>query len=614
MGRTSEADHAAPGPGLFVLAVALIPLVHMLFLLFGHAAVLDGFLPGQDSYMRLVRVEQLYETGAWFDATLARSNWPYGEVQNWTRPADVLMLSGALLLEPFLGFRQALYWWGSATAPLLHVATALALAWMVAPRFDRSRQFLVVLLFLVQIPVWRHGIFGRTDHHMLIMLVFALALGSALRVMVGPGRVRDGLLAGVLAGFGLWLTVEFLVVLAIIFGAFTLRWLWLGGDLARRYLWHGLGLIALIALALIAERPPDAWFSEEYDRISVVHLLMAVVAAGFWAVAAALEDRGVIGGGPRGRAVTAALGALAAAAVMLLIYPKFFAGPFVEFSSKLWAISTDRTAEFQPLMPASFADLGPLLLHIGPALIAVPYLVYQTWRARATNLSDLWLLIALGLLVYLPLTLIMRRFSPLAAILLGVVMADLVARLLDRMTGARDLLGRLATAGVVIIVLFGHMVAGGMLRALAAPASAGPGASAQCPMDILIDELNRPETVGPGVHSVLATPNFGPMILYFTPHSVVTTFYARNTAGQLDAFAVYTATDWADARQVIERRGIDLVVVCIAKGTYTNASKGPDALDTRLRRAEAPNWLQPLELSETASRRYRIYRVAPEAE
>ncbi len=612
MGGTSKADDAAPGRGLFVLAVAIIPLVHMLFLWVGHAAVLDGFLPGQDSYMRLVRVEQLYETGAWFDITLARSNWPYGEVQNWTRPADVLMLSGALLLEPFLGFRQALYWWGSVTAPLLHVATALALAWMVAPRLDRSRQFLVVLLFLVQRPVWQHGVLGRTDHHMLVMLTFALVLGGALRVMVGPIRPRDGLLAGVLAGFGLWLTVEFLLVLAVIFAAFTIRWLVGGEGLARRYLWHGLGLTAVVAAALLAERLPDAWFAEEYDRISVVHLLMVVLAAGFWAAVAGLEARNA-GGGVGGRAVVAALGAGCAAGVMLLIYPKFFAGPFVEFSEELWAISTDKTAEFQPLMPTSLADLGSLFLHIGPALIAIPYLGYRTWRSRGANLLDFWLLVALGLLIYLPLTLIMRRFSPFAAILLGLVMADLVAHLLDRVSAARGAIGRLLSTGLIVLVVFAHFVVGGLLGRLfvAAPDWAG---EPPCPLDVMIDELNRPETVGPGKHAVLATPNFGPMILYLTEHAVVTTLYARNTAGQLDAFAIYTGTDLANARGMVEKRGIDLLVACIGKPTYGTRGNDPDTLDNRLRRGEVPTWLQPLELSETARKLYRIYRVVPEAE
>lgn len=608
--RTGAGD-GAPGTWMFVFALALIPLIHLFFLLTGQSAVLDGYLPGQDSYMRLVRVEHLHQSGDWFDGTIPRSNWPYGEVQNWTRPADVLMLSGALLLEPVLGFRQALYWWGSATAPLLHLATALALAWMVAPRFDRSRRFLVILVFLLQIPVWGHGIFGRTDHHMLIFLAFALALGGALRVMAGPPRLRRDLLAGALAGFGLWLTVEFLVVLAVIFAAFTLRWLADGAGLARRYLWHGLGLVAVVALALVVERPPDAWFAEEYDRISVVHLLMALVAAGFWAAAAALETCG-LAGGLRRRIVLAALGTVAAAGIMALAYPGFFAGPFVSFSDELWAISTDRTAEFQPLMPRSLADLGVFFLYLGPAVIAVPYLVYRTWRARGANLRDLWLLIALGLLVYLPLTLVMRRFAPFAAILLGLVVADLAARLLDRTSESPGTVGRLTTAGLLVVVLFGPMAAGGILKRLFAATPAEAGVS-YCPMDVLIDELNRPESVGPGTHTVLATPNFGPMILYLTDDSVVTTLYARNTDGQLDAFAIYSDTEGRDARRLVEQRGIDLVAVCIRKATYTSQSNAGDTLDSRLRAGDPPDWLEPLDLSAPAGELYRIYRVVPGA-
>ena len=612
MSAPPKAIPAAPGTGLFVLAVALIPLIHLFFLLTGKSAVLDGFLPGPDSYMRLVRVEQLYQTGAWFDGTIPRSNWPYGEVLHWTRPADVMMLSGTLLLEPFLGFHKALYWWGSATAPLLHTATALALAWMVAPRFDRSRQFLVVLLFLVQIPVWQHGIFGRTDHHMLILLFTVLALGGALRVMVAPFRRRDGLLAGALAGFALWLTIESLVVLAVIFAAFTIRWLVDGASSARRYLWHGLGLIALVAVALLVERPPGDWFTAEYDRISAVHLLMAVAAAGFWAVAAALEVRGLADGVP-GRVVIAALGGTVAAGLMALIYPGFFFGPFVAVSEELWAITWAATAEFQPLLPKSVADLGPFVMAIGPALIAVPYLAYRTWQAHGRNLTDLWLLIALGLLAYLSLTLAIRRFSPFAAILLGVVMADLVAHLLDHMRAARSTIGRLGSVGLLVVVVFGHIAVGGILGRLLAPSPAQARVS-YCPMDVLIDELNRPEVVGPGMHAVLTTPNFGPMILYFTDHAVVTTLYWRNVAGELDAFRIYSATDWPSARQLIDQRGIDLIVVCITRETYRDHSDGSTTLDSRLRRGEAPDWLRPLDLGETAAKLYRIYRVSPGAE
>jgi hypothetical protein len=95
-------------------------------------------------------------------------------------------------------------------------------------------------------------------------------------------------------------------------------------------------------------------------------------------------------------------------------------------------------------------------------------------------------------------------------------------------------------------------------------------------------------------------------------HAVVTTLYARNAEGQLDAFAIYSASDGPAARRLVARRGIDLVAVCIGRETYTDLSNGSDTLDSRLREGKPPDWLQPLELSETAAGLYRIYRVVPE--
>lgn len=62
--------------------------------------------------MRLLRVERLIETGAWFDHTIPRSNAPYGETLHWTRPLDVLLVAGAAPLAPVLGWREALFAWG----------------------------------------------------------------------------------------------------------------------------------------------------------------------------------------------------------------------------------------------------------------------------------------------------------------------------------------------------------------------------------------------------------------------------------------------------------------------------------------------------------------------
>jgi hypothetical protein len=602
---------APPGPLVYGAALALVLLLHLFFLFSGMTPVLDGHLPGGDSYMRLLRVSHLYETGVWTDMTLPRSNWPYGESQNWTRPADVLLLSGALALKPLLGFERALFWWGSVTAPLLHMAAALALVWAAAPLVAPSRRLLVVLALLVQIPIWLYGIFGRTDHHMLIILVFVLALGGTVRMMARPLGPRGCFLAGAAAGLGLWLSLEFLVFLAAIFAALTLVWIRAGGGRARTNLWHAAGLALVVLLAVASERVPAAWLAEVHDRISAVHLLVAVLAVLFWAAASFAESRPAAAT-PARRSAIAVLGAVAAGAAMLAVYPKFFLGPFVDYSSEVWPISTEITKEFQPLVPRDPASFGSLLLHLGPALLALPYLCAKVLRRRGAALWDGWLLVALGLLAYIPLTIVMRRFSPYAAVLLALVLADLAGLLFERMSAARDAPRRFLYLGLVVAVLFGPMAAAGLLlqRATAQPSlAAGPGG---CSLTQLIEELNRPERLAEAPLAVLWTPNHGPRLLYDTPHAVIATLYARNYRGQLDSYAIYTATDWDVARDLVTERGIDLLVTCVHSSTYGGLSADPGMLDTQLRRGVFPPWLEPVELGGAAGGDFRIYRpVSP---
>ena len=247
--------------------------------------------------------------------------------------------------------------------------------------FAPSRRLLVVLALLVQIPIWLYGIFGRTDHHMLIILVFILALGGTVRMLARPLGPRACLLAGAAAGLGLWLSLEFLVFLAAIFAALTLAWIRSGGSRARDGLWHAAGLTLVVLLAVLSERVPAAWLAEVHDRISAVHLLVAVLAVLFWAAASFAEGRPAAAT-PARRSVIAVLGAVAAGAAMLAVSPKFFLGPFVDYSSEVWPISTEITKEFQPLVPRDPASLGSLMLHLGPALLALPYLCAKVLRRR----------------------------------------------------------------------------------------------------------------------------------------------------------------------------------------------------------------------------------------
>jgi hypothetical protein len=164
---------------------------------------------------------------------------------------------------------------------------------------------------------------------------------------------------------------------------------------------------------------------------------------------------------------------------------------------------------------------------------------------------------------------------------------------------------------VIPLVLFGGILAGGVLVRPEGAGSAGSGGA--CGAGPLVAELNRPEGLGRESLKVLMHVSEGPEVMYRTRHSVVGTPYPRNADGQIDAFHIFSATDFAQARRLVEARGLDLVTVCIHHPAYFKLTGGPDTLDSRLRAGESPVWLEAVPLSSAAVGQFRIYRVVPSA-
>ncbi len=603
----ARSKNSEPGLYVFFGAFVIIVIIHLILVTMGTSPLLEGRLHGPDSYMRMVRVAQLYESGDWYDISIHRSNAPHGEELHWTRPADLVFLSGAWAISPFLGFERALYWWGSFVSPLLHLATALVLIWAAAPFMDRERRFFVVLAFVFQVGIWPQAMAARTDHHILIFLVFAAVLGLTFRLLLRRTGARGALLAGMMAGFGLWLSVEFLVVLAVIFGALVAGWFRYGGELARLNLAHAIGLSVIVALALLLERPPVAFLTEEYDRISIVHLLTGLLATTFWGFVTMLERRQPEPKRLGGRISVAIIGALCAVGVMLAVFPKFFSGPEVDYDPRLEPIFLNVISETKSLIPDSLRGVVGFLRFLGPALFGVPYFVLRIMGGAWHETRMAWILIGLGLLAYLPLSLVMLRFSPYAEILLVFVLADLLASLFKWAGRAGGLNWR--TAGVMIaapLILLGPFLLSSVLPRQVAAETLG-----QCKRSFLVAELGRPTGLGHTPLTVLAKFTAGPEILFHTSHSVVGTPYPRNASGQLDSYSIYSATNMEEARRLVEGRGIDLIVTCRARPTYDHLSDEPDMLDARLRKGEPPDWLTPLDLSEETEAYYRVYRVVP---
>ena len=372
---------------------------------------------------------------------------------------------------------------------------------------------------------------------------------------------------------------------------------WLSGEEggAELNVWIGAGLAAGLALVLLIERGIGGYFDVEYDRVSVVHLSGALLVAAFWAMVRAPSRSW---GGPA-RLAAAAAGAAAAGAVMKLFFPDVLVNPLTDGDQALLAIYA-RVAEYAPI-----GDIPHFLIYMGGAVFAAPWTFWRLqgeWRGGG---RWAWLLLAAGLAVYLYLALNWVRWSLYAGLFLSVALADLMVRTdigVNRRFGPPWRLPVLALAIVVLAV--GPLAVG-------AAALLGEGnkpASRSCPVGDMARYLNGPEWRA-RARTIVASANYGPELLYRTPHRVVATLQHRNAASILDGLRILGGADEAAVVALIRARGVDLIVLCPDSGDDSYFPRGDGALYRRLETGEAPAWLGEVALPAGLGRDFRLFKV-----
>ncbi len=212
------------------------------------------------------------------------------------------------MLSPFFGLGRALHWAGVFISPVLYLGIVAAWVWSLAPVMERHTRAFAALLLAFQPVVAIYLLPGHADHHGLILLVFTLLLGCAMRFL-DESRCSPTLcvLAGVVAGLGLWVSVEFLVALFLTLGVLVAGWCFAGSRFSRHGIYMALGLVAALTAALLTEQSPARLVEPVFDRISFVHWTLGAAALTFF-FALMLYDRSVLAGyGVAARCITVLL-------------------------------------------------------------------------------------------------------------------------------------------------------------------------------------------------------------------------------------------------------------------------------------------------------------------
>jgi hypothetical protein len=604
-----------------IFSAALIVVVQIGAAMNGQSPVLAGRLFGTDDYMRLVRVTHLWQSGAWLDATIPRIGPPNGLALHWTRPMDILLLAGAGLASPFLGFQTALFWWGALVSPVLIVVSLCAVVWAAAPLVAPSVLPLVAFIFVAQPGNLASFMVGRPDHHGLLILVFILSLGFALRVLTNPERKFDAIAAGLIGALAMWISIESLVAVLVLVATFGLCWMLGERRMLRPLVVYSAALCGGLGLVLLAERGPLGLSVVEIDKISILHLVIFALNALSWWVLSATEKRGWHGEGAMRRAIWAG-GAMTVSLLLLWSqFPQLFANPMGTGGDLYLRKHFANIAEIQPIIDVAAlqsnqwaSTVNGAIFWLGVALPTLPWLIYRLWHSCGVTHRHL-LLVVIASLAYVPLTFYQMRWASYAETVLVLPYADLAAAIFARLSArfSKQILGVIRPLLFVAMctwVFVPSAIAGAPERSR----ELAVNMRKSCPIKELSTVLNDPSGLGHQPKNVLALIDFGPEILYRTQHSVLSIPNHRPQPGFAASYRIMAATDFAVSRQLLAENRVGLVVICAgsAESWFYNEGQSGRTLYQALSEGAPPAFLTPVPLPDDVGG-FRLFAVRLES-
>ncbi len=524
-----------------------------------------------DPYVRLVRVSQLASSGAWLDSSIPDSHLGQPEEVAWSRPLDVLVLSLFLPLRALLPERDALLLAGSLVSPLLWAACVPLLIAALRPLGLGPFGILCsILAFVCHPTLTPHFDYGRCDHHALLQVCLLAFLASMLRAVDPRGAPRWSFAAGGVAGFGIWVHPEAILVPAVACGFLALRWCSKDALAAGVLRDLALGALLLLALATLCEHGPAAFLEVEHDRVSVVHVTLFAAVAALGVALRRLEPQ-LRGFGSR----LLAAGGLAATTLGLLelAYPGFHQGPLRAMDPALREVWFSGLAQSQPLWRIH-VDLGLeyLVLTLFMGALALGSLWWHRARVGAAGRRGIELLL-FAAVVTTALAFGFRRLTSVLAYLyipsMGLLAESLWRRFGRRKSGSgpgRRGVRLAAIEAILVAVALGPQVVRSAVQARVEhirPAAEGT-AQAACRDELLrwIQVDHVAELSGRHRALVLTRPSEAPALLFWTDHRIVAWNHHRSTQGLLLLDRFFRAADEAALRRAAVETGAELLLYC----------------------------------------------------
>jgi hypothetical protein len=587
-----------PGPDLRLVGVVILVAAAILVIrtIFGRAG--QPFFADTDDAMRMVMVRDFINGQGWYDLTAHRLNTPFGAEIHWSRLVDLPLAAFVLAFTPFLGAGTALVAAGYAW-PMLLLAILLWLSARFAQRLVGSEGVLPALVLPVLSPaIIAEFTPGRVDHHNVVIL---LTLATAWTGVEAIRRPRYAIACGFIAATALAIATESLPSIAAAILVAGLAWVF---DATRAATMRNFGLAFAIgsAVHLAIFRPPARWLEAACDVLSPVYVGVAMVVALVFTAASFVPARAAWQ-----RLLVLAIPGLAGMAIIAWLNPQCLGGPYGELDPWLQTNWIAGIVEAKP-WTSSIIELPAYAVAVGvPALLGTLVVLYRLWRVREERAEWAALLVFLLCAAFIMLAQVRgARLSimpamPAAAWLIVTVRQRYLAA--PKLGNILALVGSwLAFSGVILALVVTGIVA--VIPSRAQQVTEVRAGKEPCLVPAAFADLAAlpPERV-------MSPIDLGAHIMLYTPHEVVAAPYHRNQQGVRDAFRFFN-DPIADARAILDARGIGLVVICPDMPELRGlSSRAEDSFANLYAADQLPAWLDDVSLPNSP---LQIFAVLPE--
>lgn len=621
------------------LPLGVFTVTVLSFILHPLSAVRDFILSDPDDYARLNQLVHWLGSNDWYDLRQPRLSPGDNTINYWSHLVDLPLAIFAFLFSVIMPMHQAITAAALIVPPILFGLLLLPVVTMMVRPLVPHRHANLASVMLIFAPMVIYNVTpGRVDHHAYQIAISGFAFASLVRIIYCPRGWVPVVLPALFFACGLWIGGEAFPAIILFGTGLTIVAAWKGGAVLQSAARFGcaLALSALIILP-IARRPSEwhllemTWFSSAYVIFAV--LLGAVLILG-WALGQHTHKRWL-------RMTLMAALSFFIGALFFYLVPKAIYGPYADFDALSAPLVLTYVSEAQPLIRKLHLDwdhpffiLIPFFQHLFLPLLALGVVLWNI-ACGSKRQRMFWALTGLFLLPMTLLTLFWQVRAGTFMQLFTIIPITWLLIKLWQWAGTRfdgrplfwvEILA-FCTLTLFPVVLIPGVATGKPLmpNMLLFPGKRPLG---NCNPDKAFALLNDLEGYGKTPLLIMNVMNDGPAILFETPHSALSAPY--NVVGNRDSFDFFNARIDKQAQSIVNRRKVDLVLICRNISTFytglnettrfqavltmgddgqlrVQSDKNHPTLIERLVQGRPPKWLKPIVIP--FDKDYLLYEV-----